>query len=72
MTVILFDLSAIEAELASIGVPVAEMCRRAGIETSTWQRWKSERFSPQQSTARKVVAAMQGIRSERAPAEAAP
>ena len=30
-----------EAALAERGVPVARLCEDAGIETSTWWRWKN-------------------------------
>ena len=72
MTFVSFDVSQIETELSGLGVSVAELCRRAGIETSTWQRWKAERFDPQQRTAKKIISAMQGIRAERAPTQATP
>lgn len=65
MSMVDFDVPVIEGELAQMGVPVAELCRRAGIDTSTWQRWKTERFEPRMSMARKVLTAMEAIRAER-------
>lgn len=52
------DIAAIEAELTRLHVPVAELCRRAGIEASTWQRWKSGHFEPRAAKARAVMSAL--------------
>jgi len=36
----------IEQAAKKCGLPIAEMCKRAGINRATWQRWKSGVTSP--------------------------
>ena len=61
------DVETIEEELAKREVPVAELCRRAGMAQSTWQRWKNGHFEPRASTARRIDRALSEIRGETKP-----
>lgn len=40
------NIPEMEKELAVRSVPVAELCRRAGIAETTWGRWKRGDFKP--------------------------
>ena len=40
----------IEADAAKHGVTMTEVCRRAGINYSTWWRWTRSKFEPRQSS----------------------
>ena len=35
-----------EADLASRGISVAELCRQANVAETTWGRWKANKVSP--------------------------
>lgn len=40
------QIPAMEKELREHGIPVAELCRQAGIAETTWGRWKKGVVSP--------------------------
>jgi hypothetical protein len=40
------DIPKMEEALAERGIPVAELCRQAGIAETTWGRWKRDKFKP--------------------------
>lgn len=40
------NIPEMEKALADRSVPVAELCRRAGIAETTWGRWKRGDFKP--------------------------
>ena len=61
------DIPAIEMELQEIGVSAAELCRVAGIDQSTWQRWKAGEFEPRQDKARAVITALSLVRQQANP-----
>lgn len=42
----LVQINDIEAALEKRGLPVAELCRRAEVDPTTWWRWKTGRFFP--------------------------
>lgn len=50
-------ISQIETGLGESGIPVAELCRKAGIAQTTWGRWKSGKFLPRDETRETVIAA---------------
>lgn len=50
-----------EKVLASKGVSVAELCRRAEISESTWGRWKNNTFMPSYRVAKRVDQAISDI-----------
>lgn len=55
------ELEAIEKRVKDAGYPVAELLRRAEINASMWQRWKTEKHEPMLTSWRKVEAALQQI-----------
>lgn len=40
------EIARMERELKEVGHSVADLCREAGINTSTWGRWKNNSFYP--------------------------
>ena len=50
-------ISQIETGLGESGIPVAELCRRAGIAQTTWGRWKSGKFLPRDETRETIIGA---------------
>lgn len=58
------SIEAVEAELATHGVSVAELCRRASMATTTWHRWKFESVEPRERTLRRVHGALESIRAD--------
>lgn len=58
------QIQVIEDDLRGRGLPVAELFRRAGIQSSTWWRWKAGRVSPNFSTFDKVTGAHQSLIAE--------
>ena len=56
-------IRAIEAELSAARIGIADFCDRAGINRSTWTRWKAGRFEPRREQWRRVVAALASLRT---------
>lgn len=61
------NIIAIEARLRAARIPVTEVCRRAGINRMTWQRWKAGSSAPRRTS----VAAIERALADLLPAEAA-
>lgn len=62
------DIPRMEAALAAVGVPVAELCRQAGIAETTWGRWRNQKFKPSYRAWGDVVQAYEALISQ-TPAE---
>ena len=45
----------IEHRAAELGLKMAEVCRRAKANTSTWQRWKKGQFTPNLATYNSII-----------------
>lgn len=56
-----------EAALAERGIPVAELCRRAGVAETTWGRWKKGAVSPTFKSWDAVSASYHGLIQNAAP-----
>lgn len=48
------QIASIEARLAAAGISVSEVCRRAGIDRTTWHRWKHAGDRPRSGTWKRV------------------
>ncbi|ETA53990.1 helix-turn-helix domain-containing protein [Ponticoccus alexandrii] len=55
------EIAKIEGRLCRAGQTVAELCRRAAIARSTWQRWKRGDTEPNMATWLTVQAACDGL-----------
>jgi transcriptional regulator with XRE-family HTH domain len=53
-----------EEALKARQVPVAELCRRAGINATTWGRWKKGDFSPSYRAGKAVADAFERLIKE--------
>ena len=53
------------------GVDLAEACRRAGIASTTLQRWRNGDVTPRKATAEDVLTRIREIAAERAAERAA-
>jgi len=62
-------IAQMEADLASVGVTVKALCDDAGVNQSTWTRWKAGSHAPLMETWEKVCDSF--IRITRAPQEKA-
>lgn len=51
------EIAEMERGLATAGRTIKALCDEAGINQSTWTRWKSESHSPTMTTWGQVVAA---------------
>lgn len=58
------DIGMMEDALSARDVPVAVLCRRAGINASTWGRWKNGAFAPSYRKGCDVKAAFDDILRE--------
>lgn len=56
-----------EEALRARRVPVAELCRRAGINATTWGRWKKGDFAPSYRAGKAVAAAFERLIEESGP-----
>jgi len=54
----------IEDRAKTIGLSIAEICRRAGIANSTFKRWKSGQTEPQFRVYRKLLSALENAENE--------
>lgn len=54
-------LNDMETALKTRDIPIAELCRRAGIEATTWWRWKTGKFYPSFSAAKAATDAFEGL-----------
>ena len=50
-----------EAEAAMAGVSVQELCRRAGLNRATWQRWKAGTVGPTLANWQRVQAVIDSL-----------
>jgi predicted transcriptional regulator len=53
------------------GIPMADVCRKAGVAQSTPSRWKGEGWEPKTRTLRKMIEAFEELRDAKATADAA-
>ena len=49
------DIPLIEANLAKAGLSPSDLCREAGIATTTWWRWRDGKFQPRMSVWNGVI-----------------
>lgn len=63
MSTVVTDIKEIEARLKEAGVPVEAMLANAGVDRSTWTRWKAGAFSPRLSKWRDVESAVRAALS---------
>lgn len=66
------DIPQMEVTLKRLGVPVSRLCENAGINQSTWGRWKRGVVQPNFTSWNSVVAAYQAILSQKDLEGAAP
>lgn len=62
------EISDLEAQAATAGITITELCRRADVARSTWTRWKSGDTTP---TGR-ILGRLYGALPEKEPSEPAP
>lgn len=55
MTMITNDIQALAEKR---GMPVARLLQAAGIDRSTWWRWKTGRFQPRAGTVERIMEAL--------------
>lgn len=55
------EMAEMEAQLAASGQTVKALCIAAGVNQSTWTRWKSGLTTPNMATWGKVREAFEGI-----------
>lgn len=48
----------IQARADALGIPIAELLKRAGINRVTWWRWSTGRFQPRAGTVERIEAAL--------------
>jgi predicted transcriptional regulator len=60
------EVSRIENRLRESGISVAALLRRADVDASQWQRWKSGKQDPRMGTWSKIQAAAEELVPERA------
>lgn len=70
MTIAL-NIQRIECGLSDKGISVKELCTIAGINQSTWTRWKSGATTPNMATWSKIESAFDDLTSDAKKAEAA-
>lgn len=62
------EIVRIEKALKRLRLPVAELLRRAGVDSSQWTRWKAGKQTPLMSTWAKIAGAFDELMRERAAA----
>lgn len=60
------EIIRIEKALKRSRFPVAELLRRAGVDSSQWQRWKAGKQTPLMTTWAKIVSAFDQLAKEEA------
>jgi hypothetical protein len=63
------SFDAIEQRVTAAGVNMAEVCRRAEIQHTTWWRWKTGKAQPRKRAWEKLLTTVRGIEEERAAAQ---
>jgi hypothetical protein len=53
-----------ERRLSERRLPVAELCRRAGIKPTTWWRWKNGAFAPSYRKGKQAQEAFDALMAE--------
>lgn len=48
----------IQARADALGIPIAELLKRAGISRVTWWRWSTGRFQPRAGTVERIEAVL--------------
>jgi len=48
----------IQARADALGIPIAELLKKAGINRVTWWRWSTGRFQPRAGTVERIEAAL--------------
>jgi transposase-like protein len=59
-------LAQLDQEAHEAGVDLSEACERAGIASTTLQRWRRGDVSPREATAKAVIAEIHALRMARA------
>lgn len=65
------EIAAMESELAKVGQTVKALCVAAGVNQSTWTRWKTGNHAPNMATWQKVRDAHMRMVADRPQAGAA-
>lgn len=60
------EIVRIEKALKRLHLPVAELLRRAGVDSSQWTRWKAGKQTPLMTTWAKIVTAFDHLAKEKA------
>lgn len=55
------EIAGIEQDLSRAGKTVKDLCAAAGVNRSTWTRWKAGATEPNMATWRKVQAELQAL-----------
>lgn len=63
------EIANIERRLGGQGVTVKRLCDAAGIDQSTWSRWKAGSTNPNMATWMRVLSAVNEIGASGSPAE---
>lgn len=61
---IAIEIASMERELVAAGRTVKALCDEAGVNQSTWTRWKAESNAPNMTTWQKVLEAHQRLTSQ--------